>query len=265
MHRRISVNEVCFPALPLTEKIAWWRKAGIDRVGLASLYRGDDGWPADLQLVQDAGIEVGYLMHARMYHVDTPSSWPASSERLQRSIDAAAAAGVPTVYCTTGPKGSLEFEAAAEALSQAIAGVRQYAQKAGVAILIEASNPLMAHTTFVHRLADVVTVARQAQIGVCFDFHATWTESGLYGSIAEAGPLLGLVQVSDFVPEKFTLGRDPLGDGILPVEKMLRATLETGYSGLIDLELFRRPEDSAYDDTVRSLNWLEDLLDRLGV
>lgn len=264
MHPRISVNEVCFPALPLEEKVAWWRKAGVDRVGLASLYRRNGDWLAALRAVQDAGIEVGYLMHARMYHVDTPSSWDASSAALRRSIDAAVAAGVPTIYCTTGPRGSLEFEEAADALSKAFAAVHQYAQDAGVSILVETANPLMAHTNFLHTLADTIVVARQARLGVCLDFHAAWTESGLYSSITEAGPLLGLVQVSDFVPEKGTVARDVLGEGILPVEQMIRATLDTGYSGLIDLELFGRPEESAFDDTVRSVTWLTGLLTRVG-
>lgn len=264
MHPRISVNEVCFPAMPLEEKIAWWRKADISRVGLASLYRQAGDWRAALHAVHDAGIEVGYLMHARMYRVDTPSSWASSSAALRHTIDAASAAGVPTVYCTTGPKGALEFEEAAEALSTAFAAVRQYAEDAGVAILVETANPLMAHTNFLHTLADTIAVAKQARLGVCLDFHAAWTESGLYRSIAEAGPLLGLVQVSDFVPEKGTVARDVLGEGILPVEKMIRATLEVGYSGLIDLELFGRPEKSAFDDTVRSVTWLTDLLLRLG-
>jgi sugar phosphate isomerase/epimerase len=264
VHSRIVVNEVCFPAMPLGEEIGWWHRAGVERVGLASFRRQDGDWLSAARQVHDAGIAIGYLLHAPMYRLDDPSSWPDSTDALIRTVDAAAALGVSTIYTTTGPKGHLTFEEAAQALAKAFAPVHDHAQAAGVTMLVETANPLFAHTHFLHTLADTIAVARQAQLGVCLDVHATWTESSLQARIREAGPLLGLVQVSDFVPGRLSVTRDVLGEGILPIESMVRTVLDTGYQGLFDLELFARPADTALEDTRRSVEWLSDLLERLG-
>lgn len=265
MHSRIVVNEVCFPAIDLAEEITWWLDAAIDRVGLARFRRPDGDWRDAAARVQDAGIAIGYLLHAPMYRLDSPSTWEASSAALVRTIDAAVEFGVPTIYTTTGPRGTLEFEAAATALTTAFAPVHDYAKNRGVAILVETANPLFAHTHFLHTLADTTAVARQAGLGVCLDVHATWAESSLDARIAAAGPQLGLVQLSDFVPGNLSVVRDVLGEGIIPVERMVRSVLATGYQGLFDVELFGRPAESALDDTRRSVAWLTNLLEELGL
>ncbi len=261
MHHRIVVNEVCFPALPLDEEIAWWRKASIDRVGLASFRRGGD-WVSAATQVRDADIAIGYLLHAPMYRLDAPDSWPASTEALVATVDAARAFGVPTIYTTTGPRGNLEFEQAAEALTQAFAPVRSHAEEAGVAVLVETANPCFAHTHFLHTLSDTVAVAAQAGLGVCLDVHATWTERGLWSLVAEAGARIGLVQLSDFVPGNLTVTRDIPGDGVIPLERFVRSILDTGYGGLFDLELFARPAETALADAERSIAYLDELLQR---
>jgi sugar phosphate isomerase/epimerase len=264
MHSRLVVNEVCFPAMPVRQEIDWWRQAGVDRVGLASFRRQDSGWLGPAQQVIDAGIDIGYLLHAPMYRLDSPASWPAATAALINTVDAAKAIGVATIYTTTGPKGALEFEEAAEALTAAFAPVHDHAMQAGVAVLVETANPLFAHTHFLHTLSDTISVATQAGLGVCLDLHATWTESSLAANIVKAGPALGLVQVSDFVPGKLTVSRDVLGEGIIPIERLVREILDTGYEGLFDLELFARPAESALDDTRRSVAWFSDLLERVG-
>jgi sugar phosphate isomerase/epimerase len=264
MHPRIVVNEVCFPALPMAQQIAWWQQAGVDRVGLARFRRQDGDWLPDAHAVLEAGIEIGYLLHAPMYRLDDQSTWAASTAALEKTVDAASALGVPTIYTTTGPKGRLSFEAAAEALATAFAPVRDYAHDRGVTVLVETANPLFAHTHFLHTLADTIAVAKLAGLGVCLDIHATWTESSLDTNIAAAGPTLGLVQISDFVPGKLTVTRDVLGEGVIPIEQLIRSVLDTGYPGLFDLELFDRPADSALEDTTRSVVWLTDLLDRIA-
>jgi len=76
---------------------------------------------------------------------------------------------------------------------------------------------------------------------------------------------IGLVQVSDFIPNQETVMRDVPGEGIVPIEKILDWILETGYNGLFDLELYRRPSESAVNDTQRGVEWLSACLERLGV
>ena len=149
------------------------------------------------------------------------------------------------------------------ALAEAYAPVREQADMAGVRMLVETANPVFAHTHFLHSLPDTVRVARQG-LGVCLDVHAIWAESALEAGIRDAAPLIGLVQVSDFSPGNLTVTRDVIGDGVIPIEGILRTTLDTGYRGMFDLELFARPAATALEDTRASIERLGEILDRLG-
>ena len=216
MHPRIVVNEVCFPALPMAQQIAWWQQAGVDRVGLARFRRPGRRLAAG-RSCRTRGWDRDRLPTARS---DVSPRRPVDLGRVHCSpredlVDAACTLGVPTIYTTTGPKGRLSFEDAAEALATAFAPVRHYAHDRGVTVLVETANPLFAHTHFLHTLADTIAVAKLAGLGVCLDIHATWTESSLDTNIAAAGPTLGLVQISDFVPGKLTVTRDVLGEGVV--------------------------------------------------
>lgn len=246
------------------DQLAWWREAHVDRVGLASLRRHDGDWISDGRRVREAGIDIAYLMHASMYQLDDPASWPESNEALIHTVDAATELGVNTIYGTTGPKGRLRFEEAVEALAAAYPPAREYAAAAGVSILIETSNPVFAHTHFLHTLRDTIEVSRYAGFGLCLDLHATWTERGIEDNIAEAASLIQLVQVSDFVPRNLTATRDVIGEGIVPFEMLLGAVLKTGYQGMFDLELFLRPRETALADTRLSVQRLGEILERLG-
>lgn len=268
MHPRIVVHEVCFPAdLSLDEELEWWRRAGIDRVGLSYLRRTGRDWLADGQKVRDAGISIGYLLHERMFRLDEPGSWPASREALCATVDAAKVLSVPLVYTTTGPAGRLEFEDALSALREAFAPVRQHAAAAGVDVLVHTGNPLLAHTHFFHTLADTESVAREVGLGICLDLYVSWWERGLRSTLRRIGHTVGLVQVSDFLPSPgppgdHTFVREVPGDGILPLEELIGAIIDDGYAGLFDVELYLRPAATALADTVRAVDWLTDVLDR---
>ena len=271
MHPRIVVNEVCFPSsLTLEEEIEWWTDGAIDRVGLSYFRRANSDWLTDGNKVRDAGISVGYLLHERMYQLSDPATWTASIDALKTTIDAAVALAVPTIYTTTGPAGSLEFDEAARALATAFQPVREYAHAAGVEILTETTNPLFAHTHFLHTLADTASVAAQVGLKVCLDLYSVWWERGLRSTIAATGNSIRLVQVSDFAPimgppttENFV--RQVPGDGVIPLDELVACVLDTGYQGLFDLELYLRPSASALADTCRAIEWLTDVLERLGI
>ena len=83
--------------------------------------------------------------------------------------------------------------------------------------------------------------------------------------IARAGSAIGLVQVSDFDPDSWSLTRAVPGEGTMPLERILGWILETGYEGLFDLELFGRPLETAPDDVRRGVDAMNGMLERLGV
>ncbi len=193
--------------MPVEAEISWWKAAGVDRVGLLNLRRVGGEWRPDAHAVLRAGLEIAYLTHARMFVLDDRSTWAECSDALVHSVDSAVELGVGTIYTTTGPKGTLTFEDAVDALDEAYAPVGSYAESQGVAMLVETANQLFAHTHFLHTLVETTAVARRVGMGVCLDVHATWTESSLEPRLLDAAPLIGLVQISDFIPGLLTISR----------------------------------------------------------
>lgn len=80
-------------------------------------------------------------------------------------------------------------------------------------------------------------------------------------------PLAGLVQVSDYVlGDRTTPCRAVPGDGVIPLEAILRDVLDLGYAGLFDLELVgpRIEAEGAAVACQRAATYLSDMLYRLG-
>lgn len=266
MHPRITVHEVCFPeSMDIAAMLQWSQQHGIGGIGLFSLRRAN-GWTDVAEQVARArsSTRIAYLCHAAMFQLDDESSWPASTERLIATIDAAKALGSPLVYATTGPAGRLEFEEAVDALTRASLPVRKHAAVQGIRLLTETTSPAMCFTHFLHSFADTVEVAKTVGIGLCLDLHPTWHERAIRRKISEAASEIALVQVADHIPRNTTIARDIVGDGIIPLERLLGTLLEAGYTGPFDLELFGRPPESALTDTLKSCQHLSELLHGLG-
>ena len=82
-----------------------------------------------------------------------------------------------------------------------------------------------------------------------------------------ASPLCHLVQVSDYVfGDRNLPARAVPGDGGMPLERILGALLENGYSGVFDLELLgpRIDAEGHLDAMERGANAIEKLLHGLG-
>jgi len=76
-----------------------------------------------------------------------------------------------------------------------------------------------------------------------------------------------LVQVSDYVlGDRNAPCRAVPGDGAVPLEQMIGAILSGGYQGVFDLELVgpRIMAEGGEAAARRAVNWLSDVLTRLG-
>ena len=80
-------------------------------------------------------------------------------------------------------------------------------------------------------------------------------------------PITGLVQVSDYVSGDRTAPcRAVIGDGMVPVERLLGDLLDAGYRGVFDLELLgpRIEAEGARAATRRAAENLSEILVKLG-
>jgi len=240
MHPRVSVDNICFLGETLDSDLANWKALGAYRIGVLAGKFAAEGWDESVAKVAASGHRVATVIHQFLTEggVEARENWQAARDDLARTIEAAAQLGAESVYLTSGGRGRLSFEAAAEGFAEAIAPCNAAAKAAGVPLLVETATAFHADINLTSTLRDTLRLAEIADLGVCIDLFACWTEGGLRETIAAAMPRCGLVQVSDYVLADRSLPcRAVPGDGTIPLERLIGWILDAGYEGAFDLEL----------------------------
>lgn len=252
-HPRISLNSLSSLYQSLADDVTMWRDLEVDHVGLISPKLEITGWDAARAMVADAHVKV--------------SNVSIEQKAIAESIELAAAIGAPTVYFCSGPLGARPWEAAADALVEWVGPHLERANQLGVRLAVEPTNPLRGDVSFVFCLRDAIDLARAAGIGVVLDFYSCWYERGLEELVRKNIELLTLVQICDYAFGTFdTPNRVAIGDGDIPVERLLGMILDAGYGGAFDLEILGpRIEAEGYVPPIRrSLERATEILTRLG-
>lgn len=237
MHERLSVHSICFPHAGIEELGRNWHALGCRRVSFSSLQVLEYGAQHVRNMLDAAGQRTETITHVFSPTL-TPGPMAEEASRLARTIEAAATLGARSIYMLTGGRGALSWEASAEIFANAIAPCRKLAREAGVALAIENTSPFFAHGHLATNLRDTISLAEIADIGICIDYFACWTEAGMQKLLARAMPRCVLVQVSDYVVGDRALPcRAVPGDGAIPWPAVLRWLRDAGYDGTFDLEL----------------------------
>lgn len=213
------------------------------------------------------GPRVEAVNHPFAVYPDLENDTGAATEKLLQAIDIAATLGARSVYLQTGGRGSLSWEEAAERFAALVGPCKAAAGTRGVSILVENASSFNADIHIAHTLADTITLAGLAGIGLCIELHACWVEAGLTGLIKQSIPMTGLVQVSDYVlGDRTAPCRAVPGDGVIPLDRILGDVLEAGYPGVFDIELVgpRIKAEGARSATERAARNVSEILTRLG-
>jgi sugar phosphate isomerase/epimerase len=251
-HPRVSLNSICSMKQSFVDDLALWTELGIDHVGLITPKLDAVGRDAR-QAVLDAGLRV--------------SSVSCYRDAIADSLEITAAVGSSVLYVPPGRAGSLPWEEAAARFCAEVAPLAVRAKQLGVTLAVEPTNPLRTDVSFVHTLRDAIDLARMAGVAVVIDFYSTWYERGLEELVRQNIDLVALVQISDYKLGTFdTPNRCAVGDGDIPVERLMGLVLDAGYEGAFDLEILGPTiEEEGYRAPIaRSLQRASDILERLG-
>jgi sugar phosphate isomerase/epimerase len=252
-HPRISVNSICSMNQSFEQDLALWADLGIDNVGLISPKLEAAGWEAGRQAVFDAKLLV--------------SSMSAYRDGISESLPFTAAVGCDVLYTVSGSFGTVPWEEAAERFCEEMVPAVAEAKKYGVRLAVEPTNPLRTDVSFVHTVRDAIELARMAGIGIVVDFYSAWYERNLDALVSSNLDLLYLVQIGDYKLGTFDIpNRCAIGDGDIPVERLMGMVLDAGYQGHFDLEILGPAiEDEGYRaPIVRSVERATRILERFG-
>jgi sugar phosphate isomerase/epimerase len=271
MHDRISVNALCFLGTPLRELADYWRELGARRLGLVTNLLFDEGMGAAEAALGTGDYKVEILSHQFLAGHLQPdeATWREPRARLSQAIEWAKAMGGASIYMVTGGHGDpvLPWEEAADCFRAAVAPCVAEARAARIPLMVESSPPPYASSHIAHNLRDTVTLAETADIGVCIDMFAIWSEAGLKQTIERSIPRCHAIQVGDWVYGDRSLPcRAVPGDGVIPIGRMCRWALDAGYQGAFDLELLgpRIDQEGRIKAVARAARYMSELLEQLG-
>jgi sugar phosphate isomerase/epimerase len=249
---RVGLNSLSSASWTLAQDLVLYDRLGVHRVGLFMDKLEAAGPDAAVDEVRAAGLQIDHVF-SRGIRLADRGSWPGERSRLLEAVDMAVALAAPMLTVTTGPAGPVPWEEAADTCAEALGPVVAAAANRGVRVALEQTLPIRPEIGFVHSFADTVTLARRLGAVAILEANYAFAERGLSTSLAEAGPQLGLVQVSDLVPPSTVVpDRAVPGDGVIPLGRLIREIGATGYDGPFELELIGpRIEAEGYEAACR--------------
>jgi sugar phosphate isomerase/epimerase len=197
------------------------------------------------KLIREAGLSVSCYCRAGLFPAAEEAGRKAALDDNRRAVDEAAAIGAGSLVLIAGglPEGSKDLAGAHQQVHDGLAALLPYARAARVPLAIEPLHPMYAaDRACVNTLAHANDLCDQLGdgTGVAVDVYHLWWDPELPRQIARAGKRILTYHVCDWlVPTKdLLLDRGMPGDGVIDL-RGIRAMVEaTGYSGLIDVEVF---------------------------
>jgi sugar phosphate isomerase/epimerase len=236
-HPRIALNALSLEPGPLDVQVDTVARLGVSLITPVDRDVHAFGLPESARAIRDAGLGVAALT-CTGFAFATPEEAEAGRRRMDRAIETAQAIGAPAICMTTGPRGALSWPEAARRFAEEIAPCAERARAAGVALSVEPVSHLFAHISIVHRLADVVALVKAAGINLAVDVFACWVDSDLDAALESAAPLCSFVQISDYCYGDHALPcRAPLGDGVVPLQRIASRITKAGFAGPFDIEI----------------------------
>jgi sugar phosphate isomerase/epimerase len=264
---RLSVDAMCSFNWTFEQDLALWSDMGIRHAGLLISKLGDDP-AARLAELTAAGIGCSTLI-AECFELREPGTWDATRTAHRKAIDLVACISGHSIYFTPGRTTSISWAEDLDRLAEAIAPTVAYARNKGVLAAIEPS--LRTSVSFVNTLRDAIDVAERTGAAIVADFGNMWMERDFRETVARAMPHVALMQIGDVVigstGRPSPGGRAHIGDGELPLARMLEDVLDAGYAGVFDLEVVAAnfAADTDKPTLRRGIVAASALLDELGI
>lgn len=261
------MSEVCTLRSSLRDEIELWDRLGITVVAMSAHKLRRLGFDEGTELLRAAGRRVTSLGSVLELDLTNPDRWMTQIDgRVRPAIRAAESVGAPVFACTSGAAQGMLYADAETAFRQAHELLAKEVRST-VPMAIEHVNPLAADVGFVHELGTAIELARSLGQGVCLEMISCYQEADLLDTIARGIDVIRTVQVADLPPKGATLSdRLVPGDGVVPIERIIRELLTNGYRGDFELEYFGPAvEDEGYESALcRATMWLTSVLSEAG-
>ena len=253
----LSMNEVTTFRWSFEEDVAHYQAAEIPAIGVWRQKLSDFGDEKGVELLNDSELQVSNLLWAGGF---TGSDGRTFRESLDDAADAlrlAGAMGAPALVVYSGSRAGHTHNHARRLFRDALKELTPLADEHNVDLAIEPMHPGCAgEWTFLTGLEDTLAVfeaAASPRLKLVFDTYHLGHDPQTVARIPELADRIAIVHLGDGKqPPDGEQNRCRLGEGCVPLDKVVAALRGAGYDGCYDVELIGEEiEADDYHDLLR--------------
>jgi sugar phosphate isomerase/epimerase len=238
----LSVDEMTTFRWSFEEDVERYAASGIQAIGVWRHKLSDYGLPKAVELLREYGMKVSHLSWAGGFTGSDGRTHRESIDDAREAIQTAAALETKTLITYSGSPMRHTFNHARRLLIDALKQLVVDAEMQGVDLALEPMHPGCASDwTFLNTVDDalaVIDAVGSPRVKIVFDTYHLGFDSSLIQRINSLVDRIALVQLGDAgKPPKGEQNRCKLGEGVIPIKKIVDAFKISGYDGFYDVEL----------------------------
>lgn len=226
---------------PFERDVAAIAATGVPGIGVSIRKLEETGVDRARRLVGEAGLAVSCLTSSGPFPLADDAALRVACANARRHLEAAAELSASCLMLLSGVAPALSWEEAAERFRPVLEGLLLQAERVGVPIALEPVSAQRADLGFLHSFDEALDFAASVgsrMLGVVLEVNNAWVERGLYANLRQRTEHIALVQVNDRRLETTAANdRVVMGDGVIPLRRILGTLAAAGYSGWYDIEL----------------------------
>ncbi len=233
---RQSVCQWCFGRIPLEELAGAAKAMGLESIEIL----GPEAFPT----LQEHGLSCAMTnSHGIPKGINDPANHEACLEAITAAIDATADAGFPNVITFSGNRNGMADSVGLDNCVAALKQVVGHAEQKGVTICMELLNSKVNHADYMADnmpwLVELVDRVASDRFKILYDiYHAQVMEGDVIRTIRDYHEHIGHYHTAG------NPGRNELDDNQeLYYPAIMRAILETGYTGIVGQEFIPKSSD----------------------
>jgi sugar phosphate isomerase/epimerase len=224
------------------QDVEHYKAQGADCMEVCEFKLAHNDYSDQLKYIDKQGMSVASIQ-AKVHSVFVDSMAPTPKDPADRvhAIKQAIELSAPHVpkdtpfVVITGAPPEGNMRKAVETTIESLKELGDFAARHNVKIAFEPLNPINVNTdTAVWRLdhgLDLVEKVNHPAVGICIDTWNIWETPNLEEVIRQCASRILLIQLSDWKMPRSTADRYTLGQGEIPLAKIIRAIRQTGYQG----------------------------------
>ncbi len=254
---RISMNELTTYRWSFEDDVQHYADTGVDAIAVWRQKLSDFGESKGVELIRDSNLTVSCLMWAGGFTGSDGRSYKESVQDAVEAVRLAAdmQAGCLTVY--SGARAGHTHNHARRLLNNALKELLPVADEHGVTLAIEPVHEGCAgdwtFLTDFEEALDLVARWDHPRLKLAFDTYYFGADSDLVERLPEFVTHLAIVHVGDGhrAPDGEE-DRCPLGNGVIPLDRIVDRLLSAGYGGCLDIKLIGEEiETTDYHELLR--------------